>query len=136
MSENDNLTNVTLIFDENFDGELDNVIEYKENEQGKICEVSLDYDKDGTADLKIFYIYDNVGRLYKKYIDSNLDGKIDSIQTFVFDENGKVTIEYDDNADGKVDYIEFENELGKTEIKDVRDIKTKLENMVKDIFKK
>ena len=125
-----------LIFDENCDGSLDNIVDYSKDASGNILSASLDFDGDGKADSKVYFEYDDQGRLVQKSMDKNSDGKIDSVTYYKYDNAGNLSVYYDDNADGKVDYIEYTTKYGTTKVKDVRDIKTKLENMVKDIFKK
>lgn len=123
MSEENNLA---LVFDEDTDGTIDSVIEYKTNGINQIISVSLDNDDDGNVDRKIFFEYDNEGRLSKKLKDSNNNGVIDSIVIYEYDQEGNVTVHYDDNADGKVDYIETKDNNGEIVITDVRDLKQKM----------
>ena len=125
-----------LAFDENEDGVLDNIVGYKRNAQGRIVEISLDYDGDEMADSKIFFEYDLMGRILKKYTDKNHDGKIDAIVTFSYNDDGSVTKNYDDNADGKIDYVETVNKDGSSVIEDVRDLKQKIKETIQDILKK
>ena len=62
--------------------------------------------------------------------DTNLNGIIDSIETYNYNSAGEVTIEYDDNADGKVDFIETSG--GK--IEDVRNNTQKVKDTIKGMF--
>ena len=123
-----------MVFDENYDGTLDKIVEYNKNEAGQIVSVSLDYDGDGTIDAKVYFEYDDGGRVVQKSIDKNVNGKIDSVAMYKYDASGNVSIHYDDNADGKVDYIETTDENGNTIIKDVRDKKQKIIETIKNVF--
>ena len=123
-----------LLFDENEDGSLDNIVEYNKDEYGNIVAISLDFDGDGIADAKAYLEYDNMGRIVKKSMDKDSDGKIDYVVTYQYDENGKITTHYDDNADGKVDYIESTDENGKTTITDVRGTVQKIAETIKNVF--
>ena len=67
-------------------------------------------------------------------MDKNSDGKIDSVIYYEYDENGKVSAKYDDNADGKVDYVEATDENGKTIITDVRGTVQKITETIKNVF--
>ena len=120
-------------FDENNDGILDNIVGYKKDTTGKIVEVSLDYDGDNKADTKIFFEYNSDGRIIKKYIDKNFDDNIDSIEIYEYDENGNITKKYDDNADGKIDYIERINDDGELIVEDIRDLKQKVKEALTDV---
>jgi len=119
-----------LAFDENEDGILDDIVEFSTNEQGLVSEVLIDYNHDYRADMKIYFEYDATGRLIKKSKDKNLNGEIDSIETYEYDENGKATIIYDDNADGKADYLETPD----GEIKDLRKKKDIILERIRNIF--
>ena len=121
-----------LVFDENNDGSLDNIIEYATNEFGQVSEVLLDFDNDGKADFKVYFEYDEKGRLHKKLKDVNLSGKINTVELYEYDENGNLTIKYDDNADGKYDFIETPD----GEIKDIRDAKTLITDRIVGLFPK
>ena len=123
-----------LLFDENEDGSLDNIVEYNKDEHGNIIAISLDFDGDGITDAKAYLEYDEHGKIVKKSMDKNSDGKIDYVVTYQYDENGKITTHYDDNADGKVDYVETTNENGETVITDVRGKKQKIMETIKNIF--
>ena len=123
-----------LLFDENEDGSLDNIVEYNKDEFGNIIAISLDFDGDGKADAKAYLEYDELGRIIKKSMDKNSDGKIDYVVTYLYDENGKITTHYDDNADGKVDYVESTDENGKTIITDVRGKTQKIMETIKNIL--
>lgn len=133
---NDRQLAEVLAFDENNDGELDNIVGYKRDGLQRVVEVYLDYDGDGIADSKIFFEYDNFSRIIKKYMDKNLDGKIDATETYEYDANGNKTTYYDDNADGKVDYIETVDDDGNAYIEDVRDLKQKLKESINDLLKR
>ena len=123
-----------LLFDENEDGSLDNIVEYHKDEYGNIVAISLDFDGDGVADAKAYLEYDEQGRIVKKSMDKDSDGKIDSVVYYEYDENGKASAKYDDNADGKVDYVEATDENGKTTITDVRGRTQKIMETIKNVF--
>lgn len=123
-----------LIFDENCDGSLDNIVDYSKDEFGNVISASLDFDGDGVADSKVYFEYDEQGRIVQKSMDKDSDGKIDSVAYYKYDDAGNVSVHYDDNADGKVDYIETTDENGETYIKDVRDRKQKIMETIKDVF--
>ena len=57
-----------------------------------------------------------------------------AFDSLTYDENGKITTHYDDNADGKVDYIESTDENGKTTITDVRGTVQKIAETIKNVF--
>ncbi len=123
-----------LIFDENCDGSLDNIVDYSKDAFGNILSASLDFDGDGVADSKVYFEYDDQGRMVQKSMDKNSDGKIDSVAYYKYDEAGNVSVHYDDNADGKVDYVETTDADGKTVIKDIRDKKQKIMETIKNVF--
>ena len=58
-----------LVFDENDDGFLDNVISFDRNSLGKITKVVLDFEWDDVPDMAIYFEYDNKGRIQRKLID-------------------------------------------------------------------
>ena len=60
-----------LLFDENEDGSLDNIVEYNKDEHGNIVAISLDFDGDGVTDAKAYLEYDEQGRIVKKSMDKN-----------------------------------------------------------------
>ena len=115
-----------FIFDENCDGSIDTILEYKKNDKGQICELTLDTDCDDIADCKIFLEYDSIGRIERKAVDKNLSGKINSVETYEYDELGNKVIKYDDNADGKIDYMTFVSPNGYESIVDLRSVKEKI----------
>ena len=123
-----------LVFDENEDGILDNIVEFTKNGLGRVATISLDYDGDGKIDTKIYLEYNDDGSISKKCIDKNLDGKIDAIEIYSYDENGFKTVQYDDNADGKIDFIEMTDENGETIIKDKRGNTQKIVETIKNVF--
>ncbi len=123
-----------IVFDENDDGCLDDIVEFKKNSDGRIEEVSLDFNSDGIADAKLYFEYDNLGRLIKKSKDKNLSGKINSVTTYKYDENGKVSVYYDNNADGETDFIETFDKNGNSSIEDVRNTSKKIMETAKDII--
>ena len=136
LNEGDVTSIADFVFDENDDGIIDNIVEYKTDAFGRIIEICLDYDGDNVTDSKVFFEYGIDGKINKVYKDKNHDGIIDSIATYEYDSSGNKTVYYDDNADGKVDYIEKIDENGLTVIKDVRDFKQKIKETLKDIFSK
>ncbi len=123
-----------FIFDENNDGSLDSIIDYKENAEGRLEEVSVDFDNDGKADAKIYFEYDASGRISKKSVDKNMSGNINYIQTYEYNENGTYSVHYDDNADGKTDFIETFDSSGNAKMEDVRSKSQKIKDSLKDIF--
>ncbi len=123
-----------FMLDDNEDGALDNIVGYKRDSSGRIVELSIDFDGDNMADSKIFIEYDNAGRIYKVYRDKNHDGTIDSVVIYEYGADETRTVQYDDNADGKIDYIEKIDESGLTTITDVRDFKQKFKEAFKEIF--
>ncbi len=126
-----------LLFDENDDGSLDNIVEYSKNELGQVIAVSLDFDGDNKTDAKVYLEYDETGRIIKKSTDKNHDGKIDSVVTYEYVGKSKPVIHYDDNADGKTDYIESTDEkTGEIIITDVRGRKQRIVETIKDILPK
>ena len=84
--------------------------------------------------IEEYFEYDEQGRIVQKSMDKDSDGKIDSVAYYKYDDAGNVSVHYDDNADGKVDYIETTDENGETYIKDVRDRKQKIMETIKDVF--
>ncbi|MBQ9245479.1 hypothetical protein IJ182_04335 [bacterium] len=132
-NEFDNEVAKVLAFDENDDGTLDYIVSFQRNALGQIVEVCLDYDGDNKADSKIIFEYDALGRIIKKYKDKNHDGIIDAIETYEYDSSGNRTTKYDDNADGIIDYVETIDNEGKTVVEDVRDLKQKISDAIKDI---
>ena len=143
MSENytdenlDSIKKLCLVFDENEDGKLDEIIGYKKDAQGRIVEISIGYNGDGQTNGKVFFEYDSSGRITKKCSDKNNDGKIDYIINYKYNEDGSVSKYYDDNADGKIDFAENIKD-GKVVIEDVRDLTKlqKLKEVLKLYFKK
>ena len=123
-----------FIFDENEDGKIDIIVEYTKDELGRIITVTLDYDNDGIPDSKIYLEYDAEGNICKKGIDKNLNGKIDSIVIFERDNQGNISVHYDDNADGKIDFIETTDENGNITIKDTRGTIQKVKETIKNVF--
>lgn len=123
-----------LVFDENDDGMLDNIVSFERNEKGLVSKVLLDFDGDNTPECAVFFEYDEAGKLKKKSIDKNLSGKINAVIEYDYDENGNPIVLYDDDADGKVDFIESTNTDGGTVVDDVRSRKQKFTDILKDII--
>jgi|GEM_PF-6208615 len=122
-----------LVFDENDDGMLDNIVSFERNERGLISKVLLDFDGDNTPECAVFLEYDEIGKLKKKSIDKNLSGKINAVVEYDYDENGNPIVCYDDDADGKIDFIERKNAEGKTVVDDIRSRKQKFTDTLKGL---
>ncbi len=91
----------------------------------------LDYNLDGTADCRVYFEYDNQNRVIRKSIDKNLSGVINSVVRYEYDREGNPTAYYDDNADGKTDYVETSD----GNIEDVRDTSQKISDTAGDVLK-
>ena len=109
-----------LVFDENDDGMLDNIVSFERDGAGRISKVVLDFEYDDIPDVTIYFEYDAQDRLKKKIIDKNMDGKANAVVEYDWDEQGNPIIRYDDNADGRIDFVERKDESETTHIDDVR----------------
>ena len=65
-----------------------------------------------------------------------MSGNINAIVEYVYDDLGNQTILYDDNADGKADFVEYKNELDNVELHDIRPKFQKFTDFLKDIVGK
>ena len=90
--------------------------------------------RDNIPDAAVFFEYSETGRVVKKSIDKNLSGVINAVVEYDYDENGNPVVLYDDDADGKIDFIERINEAGETAIDDIRSKKQKFTDILKVIL--
>ncbi len=121
-----------LVFDENDDGLLDKIVQVDRNDLGQISKVILDFEGDNIPDIAVYFEYDSLGRVITKSLDTNLDNSINKIIKYQYDDNGNYTIFYDDNADGKTDFIEKTDDQGNVRIHDVRSKTQKFSEIIKD----
>lgn len=125
-----------LVFDENEDGMLDNITAFERDERGLVSKVLLDFNGDNIPEVAVYLEYDEYGRVCKKSIDKNLSGKINASVEYRYDESGNPVMVYDDNADGKIDFVEHTNSSGKVVVEDLRNKSQKFTDLLKGLIGK